>query len=147
MSLYRLGWVSVSMGSVSHPDDNYWWLVLVDYDQWWLRSVVNLPKRVCTSLHIASISNSIMAYQNSASVRKWEPVWMRYHVPLFCCCKIKPGTYQLHPCTSEWAYWHHKLTALVLLSVHPLLLWLRCHVYHSTKIILKLLVDECSEWC
>ena len=101
-----------------------------------------------TAQHIASISNSIMAYQNSASVRKWEPAWISFHVvPLLCCCKIKPGTYQLHPCTSEWAYWHHKLTALVLLSVHPLLLWLHCHVYRSTKIILKFLVDECSEWC
>ena len=49
-----------------------------------------------TAHHTASISNSIVAYLDSLSVRKREPAWMRFHVvPLISCCKMKPSPYRL----------------------------------------------------
>ena len=117
------------------------WLLMICISRLWSMIVEKCCKPARKSLHFitaqhtVSTSNSIVAYQDFASVRKQEPTWMRFYVVL-CCCRMKPSP--LLACIHAQASGlngNHKMTALgAELSVHPSLLSMPYHGCRSTKI-------------
>ena len=79
------------------PISSRWWLFCIGMRGLWSVMTWKFCNPIRKVLHLlaaqatANILNSMMAYCDSASLRKCEPAWTSIHWPVGdCCCRINP---------------------------------------------------------